>query len=66
MSAQQIKSLLDVPDWLSSIQSTTKYLDQSLPALESLDQLEVFLNQTQIRKEELQVQVREPSENVCS
>ena len=66
MSTQQIKSLLGVPDWPSSIQSTTKYWDQSLPALESLYQLEVLLEQTQIRNEELQVQVREPSENVCS
>jgi len=66
MSAQQIKSLLDVPDLPSPIKLTTKYLDQSLPALESLDQLEVLLELTQTRHEELQVQVREPSENVCS
>ena len=58
MSAQQIKSLLDVPNWPSSRQSTTEYLDQVFPAVESLDQLEVLLEQTQIRHEDLQVQVR--------
>lgn len=58
MSIQQIKSLMAVPDWNASDVRATEYLDQAVPALENLDQLEALTEHVQIRHEELQAQVR--------
>ncbi|KAF5356120.1 hypothetical protein D9756_004054 [Leucocoprinus leucothites] len=57
MSVQQIQSLLDVPDWQSSSQRATEFVDQVLPTLDNLDQLETLLERSLIRHEDLQSQL---------
>ena len=59
MSVQQIKSLLAVPDWQKSNDKGVNYLNDSVPNLDSLDQLEVLLQRAQVRHEDLQARVRD-------
>ncbi|KXN81133.1 RAD50-interacting protein 1 [Leucoagaricus sp. SymC.cos] len=57
MSVQQIRTFLAAPNWETSNSRTTDYLNQKVPSLESLDQLEALLEQTQIRHEDLQTRL---------
>lgn len=58
MSVQQIKSLLAVPDWGASNDKGVIYLNDSVPTLDSLDQLETLLQKAHVRHEDLQARVR--------
>ncbi|KAJ3570874.1 hypothetical protein NP233_g4116 [Leucocoprinus birnbaumii] len=56
-NSKQIQSLLSVPDRQSSTRRATDFLDQALPTLDSLDQLEELLEQSRSRHEDLQAQL---------
>lgn len=47
-----------MPNWETSNARASEYLNQAVPTLESLDQLEALLEKSQIRHEELQARVR--------
>lgn len=65
MSVQQIRSLLAVPDFQASNRKTTEWLNESVPELQALEQLETLLQQAEIHHRDLQTRVRQLLTSSC-
>ncbi|KAF7784590.1 hypothetical protein Agabi119p4_755 [Agaricus bisporus var. burnettii] len=66
MSAQNIKCLLSAPTWQSSNTKTIKWLNESFAGLDSLQELESLLHETEIRHKDLQDQLSSSNDEIRS